>query len=281
VLAIALAIGSSLVYGVSDFLGGLKSRSLALLTVLIVSQGTALVLLAAIVLSTGGNPPEGRYLLYGALAGVSEAVGVAALYRGLAVGVMSVVAPIAATAPVVPVVAAIALGELPEPIQGAGIGLAVAGVALISYSAPWESGMRALGPSVLFGLLTALGFGGFLVAMDAASEGEVQWALLMARLVSVAAFAAVFVATRARLEVGRGELPVLALIGGLIIAADAMYAFASREGLLSVVAVLSSLYPVVTIALARVYLNERIERFQQLGVAVALGGVVAISAAQA
>jgi drug/metabolite transporter (DMT)-like permease len=281
VLAITLAIGASLVYGASDFLGGLKSRSLALLTVLIVSQGTALVLLATIVLSTGGNPPEGRYLLYGALAGVSEAVGVAALYRGLAVGVMSVVAPIAATAPVVPVLAALTLGETPTAIQGAGILFAVAGVALIAYSRSEESRSRAIGMSVLFGLLTALGFGGFFLAMDAASEGEVQWALLMARLISVTAFVAVFVATRARLDAARGELPVLALIGALIIAADGMYAFASTEGLLSVVAVLSSLYPVVTIVLARVVLDERIERLQQIGIAVVLGGVVAISAAQA
>jgi drug/metabolite transporter (DMT)-like permease len=281
VLAITLAIGASLVYGVSDFLGGLKSRSLALLTVLIVSQGAALVLLAAIVLSTGSEPPEGRYLLYGALAGVSEAVGVAALYRGLAVGVMSMVAPIAATAPVVPVLAALALGETPTAVQGAGIALAVGGVALIAYSGAEESQSRAVGPSVLFGLLTALGFGGFFLAMDAASEGEVQWALLMARLISVTAFVAVFVATRARLEADRAELPVLALIGALIIAADGMYAFASTEGLLSVVAVLSSLYPVVTIALARVVLDERIERLQQLGIVVALGGVVAISAARA
>jgi drug/metabolite transporter (DMT)-like permease len=281
VLAITLAIGASLVYGVSDFLGGLKSRSLALLTVLIVSQGTALVLLAAIVLSTGGDPPQGRYLLYGALAGVSEAVGVAALYRGLAVGVMSVVAPIGATAPVVPVVAALALGETPTAIQGAGILFAVGGVALIAYSGSEESRSRAVGTSVLFGLLTALGFGGFFLAMDAASEGEVQWALMMARLISVTAFVAVFLATRARLDAGRGEVPVLALIGALIIAADGMYAFASTEGLLSVVAVLSSLYPVVTIALARVVLDERIERLQQAGIAVVLGGVVAISAPQA
>jgi drug/metabolite transporter (DMT)-like permease len=283
---------------VSDFLGGLKSKSLPLLWVLLISQGSALVVLALVVLGSGEGPPAGEFVVYAVLAGLSEAVGVAALYRGLAVGVMSIVAPIAATAPVVPVVAAIFLGELPATIQGAGIVLALAGIALISWgSRPEEQPPvrcppgdvpdasrrrirlpRAAGTSILFGLLTALGFGGFLVGMDAASEGSVPWALFFARLASVAAFAIAYVVTRPPLVVRRAELPVLVLIGLLIIGADALYAVASTEGLLSVVVVLSSLYPAVTIALARVYLHERLERLQQVGVAAARGGALAIAA---
>jgi len=299
VLAIALALGSSLVYGVSDFLGGLKSKSLPLLWVLLISQGSALALLALIVPASAGDPPSSEYLAFAVLAGLSEAVGVAALYRGLAVGVMSIVAPVAATAPVVPVVVAIFLGELPGPIQGFGIVLALAGIAIISRgSGPGEqpavrcppgefpgaaAGRPRVSPevatSILFGLLTALGFGGFLVGMDAASEGSVPWALLVARLTSVATFATAYLVTRPQLTVRRSELPVLALIGFLVIGADSLYAVASTEGLLSVVVVLSSLYPAVTIALARVYLDERLQRLQQVGVAAALGGAVAIAAA--
>jgi drug/metabolite transporter (DMT)-like permease len=296
-LAIALALGSSLVYGVSDFVGGLKSRSLPLLWVLLISQGSALVLLALIVLGSGEDRPSGSYLAYGALAGLSEAVGVAALYRGLAVGVMSIVAPVAAIAPVVPVVVAIFLGELPAPIQGAGIVLALAGIAIISWDkrpeeqppvrCPPGGVSRArrsrvspeVATSILFGLLTALGFGGFLVGMDAASEGSVPWALLVARLASVTAFTTAYLITRPPLALRPAELPVLALIGVLIIGADSLYAVATTEGLLSVVVVLSSLYPAVTIALARVYLNEQLQRLQQVGVAAALCGAVAIAAA--
>ena len=278
-LAIALALGSSLVYGVSDFLGGLKSRSLPLLSVLLVSQASALLLLAINVIVRGDGPPDGSFLLYGAIAGVCEAVGVAAFYRGLAAGVMSVVSPIAATAPAVPVVAAIIIGELPSALQGFGILLALAGIAIIALEPGGGAGSRDLGPSILFGLLTALGFGGFLVAMDAASEGGVSWALFMARSAAVAAFTAAFLLTRSRLGVRPAEVPVLVLIGVLIIAADAMYAVASTEGLLSVVAVLSSLYPVVTIVLARYYLKERLERHQQVGAAASLSGAVVISAA--
>jgi drug/metabolite transporter (DMT)-like permease len=277
VLAIGLALASSLVYGVSDFLGGSKSRSVPLLTVLLISQTTALALLAAIVVVRGEGPPGGEFVVYAVLAGVSEAVGVATLYRGLAVGVMSIVAPVAATAPVVPVVAAIALGEPPAALQGAGIALGIAGIAIISLD---PSGERSgdVRTSLLFGLLTALGFGGFLVALDGASEGGVPWALLVARITTVAVFALAFVVRRPPGGVRRADLPVLALIGALVVGADSMYAVASTKGLLSVVSVLSSLYPVVTIGLARCYLRERLRPHQRIGVAAALSGAVTISA---
>ena len=279
-LAISLALGSSLAWGVSDFLGGLKSRTLPLLTVLVISQGCALVLLAVVVVSVGNAPPGGSFLLYAALAGVAETLGVAALYRGLAVGVMSIVAPIAATAPVVPIVAGIALGELPSPVQAAGIALAAVGV-VVTACRPDSGDLARPGAtaSVVFGLLTALGFGAFYVAMDAASEGEIPWALLVARLTAVAAFVAAMIATRQRVAARRADIPAIALIGVLVIAADAMYATASTHGLLSVVAVLSTLYPIVTIALARALLGERVERRQWLGITVCMCGIVAISAA--
>jgi drug/metabolite transporter (DMT)-like permease len=280
VVAIVLSLGASLAWGISDFLGGLKSRSLPLLAVLLVSQGAALALLAAGVLAFGGDPPAAKFLGYAALAGLGETVGVAALYRGLASGVMTIVAPVAATAPVVPVLAALALGEVPSAIQGAGIALAIGGIVLTAHQ-PRSEEMTAspIGPSVGFGVLTALGFGSFYVAMDAASEGEIPWALLIARLTSVIVFIAAFLVARPRLSVRRPDLPVLAAIGVLIIAADSMYAIATTHGLLSIVAVLSTLYPVVTIALARQYLDERITGPQLTGIAACLSGAVAISAA--
>ena len=273
-LAIGLALAANLGYGVSDFLGGLKSRTLPLLSVLLVSQASALVIVALVVAVSGDAPPT-DYLLYGALAGLSEALGVAALYRGLAGGTMSVVAPLGATAPVVAVVAAAAQGEAPSAMQGAGIALAIAGVVLIS--AEQERSAGAVGPSVLFGLLTALGFGGFFVGMDAASEGSVPWALLAARCSSMAVFGLAFALRRRPLALDPRELPVLAGIGALIVAADSLYAIATTKGLLSVVAVLSSLYPVVTIALARFYLDERIGGAQRLGVPAALAGAAVVS----
>jgi drug/metabolite transporter (DMT)-like permease len=278
-LAIVLALGASLSWGVSDFLGGVKSRAFPLFAVLLISQGAALIVLAVVVVALGEPPPGGEFLLYAALAGIAETVGVAALYRGLAVGVMSIVAPVAATAPVVPLVVGLALGEEPGALQAAGIALAVIGIVITaSRSDADDERGRAIGASVIFGALCALGFGSFYVAMDAASEGEIQWALLFARATSVAVFLVVVIATRPS-PVPRGaEVSVIAFIGLLIIAADAMYATASTKGVLGVVAALSTLYPIVTIALARAYLDEQVERRQQLGIGLSLTGVVAVSA---
>jgi drug/metabolite transporter (DMT)-like permease len=273
--AIGLALVSSLAYGVSDFLGGLKSRSLPLLSVLLVSQASALALIVVVVMVGGDDPPV-DHLHYGVIAGLCEALGVAALYRGLATGTMSVVAPIGAAAPVVAVLAGIVLGELPSELQGLGIALAIAGIVAISVD-DQEPGGGGLGPSVVFGLLTALGFGGFFVAMDSASEGSVPWALLAARVTTVTIFGLAFAVGRRPLRVRPREITWLVGIGALIVSADSLYAVASTKGLLSVVAVLSSLYPVVTIALARFCLNEHLGGIQRAGVGAALAGAAVVS----
>jgi drug/metabolite transporter (DMT)-like permease len=274
VAAILLALGAALCWGLSDFLGGLKSRSSAVLSVLLVSQVTALSVLAFIVVARGLPAPEGRFLAYAAIAGLGEAVGIAALYRGLAVGQMTVVAPIAATAPVLPVLAGLAAGEVPGPVASVGVVLAAAGVAITS----------ARRDAVNTASSRLAGFGSFFLAMDLASEADVPWALLAARLTSVLAVGAVTVvaiARTGRLRIQRGDLHVMALIGLLIVAADAMYATATTRGLLGVAAVLGSLHTVVTIGLARIVLDERLERAQRVGVVTVLLGVLAIAGSPA
>jgi drug/metabolite transporter (DMT)-like permease len=150
---------------------------------------------------------------------------------------------------------------------------------VVASRAPSQDGASsgAVRQSLGFGLVSALGFGAFYVALDAASEGSIPWALAIAKLTAVALFAGFALYARGVTLPAR-DLPVLALIGLLIVAADSMYAGASTEGLLSVVAVLSSLYPAVTIALARFVLKERLTSPQLGGVAAVLCGVVAISA---
>ncbi|TDE27590.1 EamA family transporter [Actinomadura sp. 6K520] len=283
-IAIALALGAGLGWGASDFLGGLKSRSAPLLTVLLVSQSTALVLVTVLVTVRGASLPDTRSLGQAAAAGVAETVGVAALYRGLAVGRMSIVAPIAATAPVVPLLAGLATGEVPGAIQFGGLGLALLGLVITSWRPGGDEGAapRSL-PSVLYGLLAALGFGTFFFTMDGASEGDVGWALLTARLTATTVVAAVVAAAvgfkRHRVALSRTDLPAVAGIGVLIVTADALYATASTHGLVSIAAVLGSLHTIVTMTLARVFLNERLARPQRLGIAASLLGVLTISAA--
>jgi drug/metabolite transporter (DMT)-like permease len=209
-------------------------------------------------------------------------VAIGALYRGLSVGTMSIVAPVAATAPVVPVAAGLVLGQVPRFWQSAGLGLALVGLVITSCrprSGP-ASTVR-VGPSVGYGLLAALGFGVFFLAMGRASEGGISWALLTGRFTAVAMIAAI-VAVRAgrghRPTIHRAALPAIALIGVLIVVADSLYALAATLGLVGIVAVVGSLHTVVTMALARLRLGERLARIQRIGIATSLCGVLALAA---
>jgi drug/metabolite transporter (DMT)-like permease len=278
VLTVALGLASSLCWGVSDFLGGLKSRTLSLLAVLLVGQLVGLVGLAAIVALRGEGPPGTDALLLAALSSVSGVLGLAAFYRGLAVGAMAVVAPIAATGAVVPVVAGLIAGERPSAVQGAGVALAIAGVMVASREES-EAGQRPrLATGVGLALVAALGFGGFFVLIDRAAEQDMLWALLANRTAGVCGVALAALALRPRLRgIGRGDLGVLVLVGALDTGANALFAAAAADGLVSLAAVLSSLYPVVTIVLARLVLGERVRAVQRAGVAVALAGVALIS----
>lgn len=272
-IAVLLALASSVGWGISDFLGGLRSRTSGLLPVLVVSQVTALVLLAGFVGVLGSAPPDLPHLLAAAAAGVSEALGVAALYRGLAVGRASVVAPVAAAAPVVPFAVGIALGQ----VQAGGLVLVVAGIVLAAHQRRSAGGGTAV--AVLHGAVSAAGFGAFFVFMDAASEAGLPWALLVSRLTAVVAIVAVVLVVAVPVAVPRRTVPVLALIGVLIVGADAAYAAATTVGHLGVVAVLAAFHPVVTIGLAATLLRERVDVVQRIGVAAAVLGVVAVTAA--
>jgi drug/metabolite transporter (DMT)-like permease len=278
--AVPLALLSSLSYGVSDYLGGLKSRNLPVLTVMLVSQAAALVAITASLALAVGDIPEARYLVYGMLAGIAEVVGLAALYRGLSIGKMSIVAAVAATAPIVPVVASVITGDSPTALQWIGILVAVSGVSLLALNSSGEDDPHALarpGVSIVFGLLAALGLGSFLLAMDHGAEGSVQWALIAARATSAGIITVAFLAIRPEGDLKLGEWGWLVLIGLMILVADSFYAVASVKGVLSVVAVLSSLYPVVTILLARFHLGEKLNRRQVGGIAIVLAGAVALS----
>jgi drug/metabolite transporter (DMT)-like permease len=278
VLGPLLALAASLSWGVGDFLAGLAARRLPLLTVLVVSQAAGLVSIAVVVAARGEGAPAARYLGYAAVAGLAGAVGLAALYRGLAVGSMSVVAPISATAAVVPVAAGLVTGERPSALQGAGIGLALVGVVLASRDAGGGSRARGVAAGVGLALVAALSFGVLLVGLGAASDGDALWATLAMRTTSVGLLAVAALVLRPRMALGGRDVPALLAVGLLDTAGNALFALASTESLLSVAAVLAQIYPVVTVILARVVLGERIARPQQAGVLGALGGVTLITA---
>lgn len=283
-LGIVLAACSSLSWGLADFSGGLLSRRLPLLTVLLGNQVVGAVLLVAVVAVRGHGPPPAHDLVLAALSGVSGIIGLTAFYRALAIGTMSVVTPVAATSAVVPVIVGIAGGERPGALRLAGMALAVAGVVLASRQGTdpadaererWHADDRL---SVLLAVLAALGFGGFFVGMARAAATDFWWAVLASRSVAVVLLVgAVLVAGRG-LGVRPRELAAVPLIGILDVGGGTLYTAATTTGLLSVVSVLGSLYPAVTVLMARAVLGERIRRPQQLGVVATLLGVGLIAA---
>jgi drug/metabolite transporter (DMT)-like permease len=279
VLALALAFSSSVAWGLADFLGGLKARKLPLLNVLVGSQLAGLILIAAFVALRGEGPPGGDFAAFAALSGLAGVFGLSAFYRGLAVGNMAIVAPISATAAIVPLAIGVATGDRPSGFEWTGLALALTGVALASRE---EVTGTAATPRVARGaglaVLSALGFGLFFATIDRASDGDIAWAILVNRVTGVALLLAASLVVRPAVAATRADVRALAIIGGLDITANALFAAASTKGLISLVAVLGSMYPLTTIALAATVLGERPHRLAQVGVAAALAGVVLIAA---
>jgi drug/metabolite transporter (DMT)-like permease len=272
-----LALAASVSWGIGDFIAGITTRRLGVFAVLFVSQPPTLVLIAIVAMVHGGAPRPGLWMVAGIVAGLAGLVGLSAVYRGMAIGVISVVSTIAATGPVVPIVVGLVLGERPTALQFFGIALALGGISLLAVDRrPTQSGRRLL-PGVGLALVAALAFGLFLVAIRYASRPDPVWGVLATRTGSVAALLLLAVAFRSRLKVGRNDLPSLFAIGVLDVAADVFFAFATTLGLLSVVSILSSLYPVSTVILARLVLDERMGRVQQAGIGLAFAGVLLIS----
>jgi drug/metabolite transporter (DMT)-like permease len=279
-LAIALGLGSSLFWGLADFGGGLQSRRHPVLVVLFVSQAVGLAGIVAVVALRGEPPPPLDELWPAAAGGIGGLLALAAFYRALAIGTMSIVAPISATGSAVPVIVGLATGERPGALQLVGILAAGVGVVLASREAPHDDEARARAgrASIGLALVAALGFGAFFVGMDRASGADVLWAMLAARVADAALLVPVALLMRPALGIPPRALATLAAIGILDLTANGLYAWGTTQGLLSVVAVLASLYPLATVLLARGVLGERIRRVQEVGVVTALAGVVLIAA---
>jgi drug/metabolite transporter (DMT)-like permease len=276
-MASLLALGGALSWGVGDFLGGLAARRIAVLSVLALSQAIGLVGVLLWV-SVASDPfPGVPELLPAALAGVAGAIGLGALYRGLAVGAMGIVAPISAASPLVPLAVDAARGVVPDALQVLGVVLVVAGI--ITLSRDPHSGSQRIAAGAGLAVVAALGFGLFVVGLDAGADESAPWAVVAARSASVtlAVAAAVFV-TRTSLRPPRALLPVLIGIGVFDTGANVLVAFATTKGAAGIVAVLSALYPIVTVLLARLLLGEQLSVTRRVGGAVALGGAALVAA---
>jgi drug/metabolite transporter (DMT)-like permease len=268
-----LAMGSAVLYGAADFIGGLTSRRADTMAVVVVSQTAGLVLVALIVTVLGTPVPPSPDWIWGGAAGIAGGGGVALLYRALAVGVMSLVAPVTAVCAVaVPVIVAVALlGERPETMAAAGIVLAMFAVVLVSRGADTSTGTdkqhrRGLGLAIASGVAIGL----FFLALARTSPDAGMWPLLFARVTSVVFFVALMAVSGRRLSMSRSTTAVAMAGGVLDMLANLLYLLATRYGPLTLVVTLSSLYPASTVLLARVVLHERLTRWQWAGVALAL-----------
>jgi drug/metabolite transporter (DMT)-like permease len=277
-IAVALALGATLSWGVSDFLGGLMTRRMAVLAVIVISQTAGLTVIAIAVAAAGESAPDAAFIPYAAAAGLAGVCGLAAFYSALATGKMSVVAPISSMAVLVPVAVGLATGDRPSAVQAVGVVLGIAGIVLASREAVEGQTDRRISAGVGLALLSALGFGSFFVGMDVAADHDPLWANLVNRGTSLSLAVLAFLVFRPGFAgVDRGVLPALLTIGVLEMSANVAFAFAATEGLLSLTSVLSALYPVVVVVLAWLVLHERLQQSQKVGVAAALVGVALIA----
>jgi drug/metabolite transporter (DMT)-like permease len=273
--AVALGLASAASWGAGDFSGGLASKRTPLLGVLVAGQATGVALIAATAVLAGEPAPSPAAVAWGVAAGALGAVGLAALYRGLAVGRMAVVAPVSAVLSAALPVAWGALAEgMPPASKLAGFALALAGIWLVARADGPGEGRDGVG----LALLAGCGFGGFLVLMHHAAQGGTFWPLAAARGTSAALALGVALVRGRAWAPSPSAAPIAVLAGALDAGGNAFFVLAAKAGRLDVAAVLSSMYPATTVLLAAVLLRERVSRPQGAGLAAVLAAIALIAA---
>ena len=288
-MAAFLAILAAASWGAGDFLGGLASRQVAALRVVVVSQVVGLVLVIGLVPFFSTDVGLGD-VGWGALGGLAGSVGLLLLYRGLAAGAMSIVAPVTAVgAAILPVAYGLVIGERPGAAVLTGSVIALLAIWLVSSGSDEDTGAETADPSTGLlarlrsrGLIQAIGagigFGAFFIFLQNTASDSGMVPLVSARIASVSLMSSLGLATGVRLSVPRQTVLPVVTTGVLDIAANVLFLVAVRTGLISVVAVLASLYPAGTVALAAIVVRERVTRQQVVGLGLALVGMAMIAA---
>jgi drug/metabolite transporter (DMT)-like permease len=278
-LAVLLAAIAATLWGSGDFVAGLVTRRVHVLVVSLVAWTTGLLLTAAIVAVVQPGLPSRETVVYGLLAGTFGAVGLGALYRGLAVGRMGIVAPIAALSSLVPMAAGFLQGDRPSTIQYVGM-VAALGGATLAATAPDHDGIRRRQAGLGLAVLAAVAIGVSMTFVAASAAGGTPvWTPMLLRTASVPLIViAILVVRPGRAGLTRGTFGMAAGVGVADNLANVAFAFSTTKGLLTLVSVVASLVPVVTVILARFVDHEHLTRHQLVGVVLALGGVAAIAA---
>ena len=248
--------------------------------VLLLVEGTGLAIVLLLVAGSGEALPSGEAILFSLAAGVSGVSALGLFYSALAMGTMSIVAPISASGAALPVIVGLASGDTLSVLAATGLAVTMLGVVLASLEATHEeerAHTRASRRSIGLALAAALGFGGYFALSDSAADESVLWLLVFVRVVGVPVLLLLLLTGGAALPSGR-DRRLVAGAGVLDVSATGMYGVAQTLGSLSVVSVVGSLYPVTTVLLARGVLGERLRRIQAVGVVLALLGVALIAA---
>lgn len=294
-MGIALGFIAGIMYGASDFIGGIASRTSSTFSVTVISQLVGLIALLGLMPVLPHASPAASDLGWGLLAGLGGGAGILFLYQGLAVGRMSVVSPITAViAALIPLTVGLLLGERPSVLALAGIGFALVSVVLVS-SAPAHAesadqrvaqrkrenahpvNQWLLQPGLIEALLAGVAIGAFYVCLARSHAHAGLWPLAAARVASTLSLSTIAISTGRTLRPARGGFATIAFAGLVDMLANAFYLASTRLAPLSIVAVLASLYPASTVLLARVVLHERLTRLQLAGVVFALIAVAMIA----
>jgi drug/metabolite transporter (DMT)-like permease len=275
-LVILLSLLAAVVYGAADFFGGLASRKTSPTLVVVLSQLSGAAVLAAAWLFVPGRF-YAEDLRWGVGAGIAGGLAIILLYRALAVGRMGVVSPITAVIGAsVPVAFGLFTGERPAPAALAGVVFAFVAVGLVSANAETRRlSLREPGLGYALGSGTLIGALFILISRGHHDAGFAVVATT--RATSLVLLTSLLLARRASFRPAPGSLPTILGAGALDMAANVLYVAAARDGMLAIVAVLTSLYPASTVFLARVILDERLTRSQWAGVACAALGVALIA----
>jgi drug/metabolite transporter (DMT)-like permease len=277
--AIAFSLCAAASWGLADFMAGLKSRRLGVLTVLLWVESVGLTAVLIVIAATGEGLPPTKALVAAIIAGVAGFSALGAFYRALSIGTMSIVAPISATGVILPVIVGLATGDALHALVAVGLVITIGGVVLASREEVDELGAHGPNrPAIVLALAAAVGFGLYFTFADVAADGSVLWLLALGRIAILPPVIILAVRRGVALLPPGPDRWQLALIGLVDLAATALYGVATTRGALSVVSVIGSLYPVMTVLLARGVLGERLSRSQGIGVGVALAGVALVSA---
>jgi uncharacterized membrane protein len=278
VLSVVFALGAALSWGISDFVGGVTSKRLALTWVLLSTQLVGLLLVLPFAAARGWPGFDLTTILLAVGGSVAGLIGIASLYRAIALGVASIAAPISGTGAVLPVAFGLLHGEPTSLVQDLGMLLALLGVIAASRTGEEQAHLGSdARKGVAFAVLAAIGFGGFFILLHEASTRDVLWAVTIQRATGFGLLALIALVRRPPFGIRRNHVPRLFVVGGLDQAANVLYGFASTLGLVSLSSVLVSLYPMMTVVLARLVLNERMSAVQRSGVALAVAGAALVA----